>query len=48
MGAREDGEQVLAKTDFMFVDGSNITPTVIEVDIIDYDPATRQFTCINN
>lgn len=35
---KEEGDVILAKTDFLFVHGDEITPAVIEVDVTSYDP----------
>lgn len=43
---RQD-QRILAKTDFLFVEGSELSGAIIEVDIVDYDYSTRLFTCVN-
>lgn len=44
---KKAGAKILAKTDFMIIDGLERTRTVIEVDVVDYDRSSRLFTCCN-
>ena len=37
----------MAKIDFLFKNGEDIIPTIIEVEIIAFDQNTRLFTCRN-
>ena len=44
--SRQD-QRILAKTDFLFIEGSELSGAIIEVDVVDYDYSTRLFTCFN-
>ena len=44
--SRQD-QRILAKTDFLFIESSELSGAIIEVDVVDYDYSTRLFTCFN-